>query len=97
MNRHAQPEKCLKEARAINPALLEGVTLRPDGALTRMAVERNLRRLPVERRERTLVEGLNELLYGVLLAVKRTLGGDHEAEAVRLLRNLRPSERKTGA
>lgn len=90
-------EKCLREVRAINPALLEGVTLRPDGALTGMAVERNLRRMAPERRERCLVEGLNELLYNVLLAVKRTLGGDQEAEAVRLLRRLQPRERRLGA
>jgi hypothetical protein len=90
-------EKCLREVRAINPVLLEGATLRPDGALTEMAVEGNLRRMAPERRERCLVEGLNELLYNVLLAVKRTLGGDQEAEAVRLLRRLGPRERRLGA
>jgi hypothetical protein len=90
-------DKCLREVRGMNPDLLGGVTLRPDGGLTGMAIERNLRRMPAERRERALVEGLNELLYAVLLSVKRTLGRHHEAEAVRLLRGLRPAGSSLGA
>ena len=35
---------------------------------------------------RELVDALNELLYAELLAIKRTLGADHESAIVRELR-----------
>ena len=54
------------------------MALRKDGSLDEAAVERNLARLPEERRRPALVDALNELLYAELLAVKRTLGADHE-------------------
>jgi hypothetical protein len=49
-------------------------------------VERNLNRLPDAEQRSTLVDALNELLYAELLAVKRTLGADHEASIVRAFR-----------
>ena len=66
--------------------VLQGVTLRKDGSLDEAAVERNLAHLPEESRRSTLVDALNELLYADLLAVKRTLGADHETAIVRELR-----------
>ena len=90
-------EKSLRDVRGINPGLLEGVELNPDGRLDRFTLERNLRRTPASRRERLLVEGLNEFLYAALLGVKRTLGRAHEAEAVRLLRGVRHAGQAFGA
>jgi hypothetical protein len=49
-------------------------------------VERNLGRLAEDRRRPALVDALNELLYAELLAVKRTLGAEHESAIVRDLR-----------
>jgi len=80
-------EKSLREARGLQPALLEGVGSRPEGSLDEPALERNLRRLPPERRREAAIVGLNEVLYSFVLAIKRTLGVEHEAEAVRLLRS----------
>ena len=57
-----------------------------DGALDDGAVERNVGRLPEEKRREALVGALNELLYAELLAVKRTLGEDHEGTIIRALR-----------
>ena len=72
--------------RESRPDVLQGVTLGKDGSLDEAAVERNLGRLAEDRRRPALVDALNELLYAELLAVKRTLGADHETAIVRDLR-----------
>jgi hypothetical protein len=78
--------KYLGTVRETRPEVLEDVDLRPDGSLDDPAVERNVGRLPEAERRDALVEALNELLYAELLAVKRTLGGDHEGTIIRALR-----------
>jgi hypothetical protein len=78
--------KYLGTVRETRPDVLEGVRLRPDGSLDDPSVERNVGRLPEEERREALVEALNELLYAELLAVKRTLGEDHEGTIIRALR-----------
>jgi hypothetical protein len=78
--------KYLNTVRDARPEVLQGVSLRKDGSLDEAAVERNLGRLSEERRRQVLVDALNELLYAELLAVKRTLGADHETAIVRELR-----------
>ena len=49
-------------------------------------LERNLNRFPEDGRRGLLVDGLNELLYAELLAVKRTLGAEHEASIIKAVR-----------
>ena len=78
--------KYLNTVRESRPEVLAGVPLRKDGSLDEAAVERNLGRLAEDRRRPALVDALNELLYAELLAVKRTLGADHESAIVRDLR-----------
>ncbi len=78
--------KYLNTVRESRPEVLQGVPLRKDGSLDEAVVERNLGRLSEERRRIALVDALNELLYAELLAVKRTLGADHESAIVRELR-----------
>ena len=78
--------KYLGTVRQARPEILQDVALRSDGALEEAALERNLARLPEDRRRPALVDALNELLYAELLAVKRTLGPDHETALVRELR-----------
>jgi hypothetical protein len=78
--------KYLGTVRESRPDVLSGVPLRKDGSLDEAAVERNLGRLAEDRRRPALVDALNELLYAELLAVKRTLGADHESAIVRELR-----------
>ena len=78
--------KYLGTVRETRPDVLEGVGLRPDGSLDDPSVERNVGRLPDEEQREALVGALNELLYAELLAVKRTLGEDHEGTIIRALR-----------
>ena len=78
--------KYLGTVRQARPEILQDVALRSDGALEESALERNLARLPEDKRRAALVDALNELLYAELLAVKRTLGPDHETALVRELR-----------
>jgi len=78
--------KYLNTVRESRPEVLSAVPLRKDGSLDEAAVERNLGRLAEDQRRSALVDALNELLYAELLAVKRTLGADHESAIVRDLR-----------
>jgi len=78
--------KYLNTVRDAHPAVLGGVALRKDGSLNETAVERNLARMAEDDRRSALVAALNELLYAELLAIKRTLGADHESAIVRELR-----------
>jgi hypothetical protein len=76
-------EKYLATLRQSRAEVFENVKLLGDGTLDASIVERNLTRLPEEQRRPTAVEALNELLYAELLAVKRTLGSEHEAAVIR--------------
>jgi hypothetical protein len=78
--------KYLATVRETRPEALDDVELRSDGALDDGAVERNVGRLPEEERREALVGALNEFLYAELLAVKRTLGEEHEGTIIRALR-----------
>ncbi len=80
-------EKYLNGLRDGRPEVFAGVKLHKDGTLDAAALERNLHRQPESERRGTLVDALNELLYAELLAVKRTLGAEHEANIVRALRD----------
>lgn len=78
--------KYLGGVRESRKDVLQDVPMRRDGALEETAIERNLSLLPEEERRPALVDALNELLYAELFAVRRTLGSDHEATLVRMLR-----------
>lgn len=80
-------EKYLSGLRESRKAVLAGVKLQKDGSLDPAILERNLDALPEEHRRPQLLDALNELLYAELLAVKRTLGSEHEAAIVRALRD----------
>ncbi len=78
--------KYLGTVRETRPEVLADVELRSDGAVDDGTIERNVGRLPEEERRERLVGALNELLYAELLAVKRTLGEEHEGTIIRALR-----------
>jgi hypothetical protein len=80
-------EKYLGTLREGKKEVFGGVKLQKDGTLDVSVIERNLNKLPEDQRRGLLVDGLNELLYAELLAVKRTLGSDHEANIVRAFRD----------
>src|SRR5262249_6453665 len=76
-------EKYLGGLREQRKDVFTGVKLQKDGTLDAAAIERNLNKFPEEERRSRLVDGLNELLYAELLAVKRTLGSEHEATLIK--------------
>jgi hypothetical protein len=80
-------EKYLAGLREARKEVLAGVKLQKDGTLDGALLERNLNRLAEDQKRPLLVDSLNELLYAELLAVKRTLGADHEAAIIRAFRD----------
>jgi hypothetical protein len=78
--------KYLASVRESRKDVLQDVAMRRDGSLEETAIEHNLQLLDEQQRRPALVDALNELLYAELFAVRRTLGADHEATLVRLLR-----------
>jgi hypothetical protein len=80
-------EKYLAGLRDGRKAVFGGVKLLKDGTLDPAVIERNLNALAEDQRRPQLVDALNELLYAELLAVKRTLGAEHEANIVRALKD----------
>ena len=79
-------EKYLGTLRDGRKDVFGGVKLQKDGTLDVTVIERNLNRFPEEQRRSMLVDALNELLYAELLAIKRTLGAEHEAAIVKALK-----------
>jgi hypothetical protein len=79
-------EKYLGTIRESRKDVFAGARLQKDGTLEPAVIEKNVDRYPEEQRRGLLVDALNELLYAELLAVKRTLGSDHEANIIRALR-----------
>jgi uncharacterized protein DUF4388 len=69
-------------------ALLAEQRLGRDGTLDERLLQKSLRSLGNGARIEKLIDGLNELLYAELLAVRRTLGSQHEGRAVQGLREL---------
>ncbi len=79
-------EKYLAGLRESRKDVFAGVKLQKDGSLDPALVERNLNKLPEDERRGRLVDALNELLYAELLAVKRTLGAEHETAIIKAFR-----------
>jgi len=80
-------EKYLGNLRESRKDVLAGVKLQKDGTLDAPVIERNLNRVPDDDHRRALlVDALNELLYAELLAVKRTLGAEHESNIIKAFR-----------
>jgi len=82
-------DKYLREVREANESLLSKIALTKEGTLNEDALVRNLQRVHGNNRLDALVKGLNEFLYSGQLAVKRTLGADHEAVVIRRLNEIR--------
>jgi hypothetical protein len=76
-------EKYLGGLRESRKQVFGTVKLQKDGTLDAALIERNLNQVPEDARRPMLVDALNELLYAELLAVKRTLGPEHESQIVR--------------
>jgi hypothetical protein len=78
----------LMEQKRQQPALLAEQNLGRDGTLDERLLQKSLRNLGNGGSVDPLLDGLNELLYSELLAIRRTLGPHHEGRAVQGLREL---------
>jgi len=85
---HSVLEKYLATLREQRKEILGGLKLRSDGTLDADQLALNMSHLPEAERVGLLVDALNELLYAELLAVKRTLGAEHEAAVIKALQTL---------
>ncbi len=81
-------EKYLGRLKTTLPEVFARVTLRSNGALSEERILENLLALGGTRRT-TLVDALNEYLYSSLLAIRRTLGPEHEQKVLETLRSTR--------
>ncbi len=79
-------EKYLATLRQSRPDVLQNAELKGDGTLDPSQLEHNLTKVAEDLRRGVLVDTLNELLYAEILAVKRTLGAEHEAAVIRAFR-----------
>jgi len=82
--------KYLMEIRENNTSVLKNVVMRKDGTLDEATIEGNLNWLRVDSKKDALISSLNEFLYSAILAVKRTLGPEHESQVILTLKDLRP-------
>jgi hypothetical protein len=82
--------KYLMDIRDSNASLLKNVTLRKDGTLDEATIKGNLNWIRDDNKKEVLVSSLNEFLYSSILAVKRTLGPEHESRVIETLKDLRP-------
>jgi hypothetical protein len=82
-------DKYLREVREANSSLFNRIALSKEGTLDEEALSRNLHLVRDKNRIDVLIKGLNEFLYSGQLAVKRTLGAEHEAVVVRRLNEIR--------
>ena len=78
----------LMEQKKQQPALLAEQSLGRDGTLDERQLHKCVRGLGNGNRPELLLDGLNELLYVELLAIRRTLGPQHEGRAIQGLREL---------
>jgi hypothetical protein len=81
--------KYLMDLKETNGSVLKDVTLRKDGTLDALAVQANVKSLEDGQKD-TLISALNEFLYSSILAVKRTLGPEHESRVIETLKDIRP-------
>lgn len=82
--------KYLTDLRENNSSVFKNVSLKKDGTLDEDTIAGNLNWLRAESKREALVNSLNEFLYSAILAVKRTLGPEHERLVIETLKDVRP-------
>lgn len=82
--------KYLMDLRENNSSVLKNVSLKKDGTLDDVTIAGNLNWIRAESKREALVSTLNEFLYSAILAVKRTLGPDHERQVIETLKDVKP-------
>jgi hypothetical protein len=82
--------KYLLEIREEDGSILKNVVLKKDGTLDETTILGNLNWVRGNNKKDVLIAALNEFLYSAILAVKRTLGPEHESQVIETLRDIRP-------
>jgi hypothetical protein len=82
--------KYLSELKETTVSIFKNVALKKDGTLDSATLQGNLNWIRAESRRDVLVSSLNEFLYSSILAVKRTLGPEHESRVIESLKDVRP-------
>jgi len=82
--------KYLSELKETTASIFKNVALKKDGTLDSATLQGNLNWIRAESRRDVLLSSLNEFLYSSILAVKRTLGPEHESRVIESLKDVRP-------
>jgi hypothetical protein len=82
--------KYLMELKEANASILKNVQLKKDGTLDVATIQGNLNWIRNDQKRDLLLASLNEFLYSSILAVKRTLGPEHESRVIETLKDIRP-------
>lgn len=84
-------KKYLMELSENHASVLKHVGLKKDGTIDAAAIRVNLSEISSkDKREELLLTSLNEFLYAAILAVKKTLGTEHESRVIETLKDFRP-------
>jgi hypothetical protein len=78
-------EKCMEDTKPLLSPILAKARFTPDGKIETNSVVKGGIALSGEEIKAQLLPGLNEILVALVLAVKRTLGNEHEAMLVKNL------------
>jgi hypothetical protein len=81
-------EKCIEDTKPLLSPILAKARLTPDGKIETNSVIKGGIALSGEEIRAQLLPGLNEILVALVLAVKRTLGNEHEAMLVKNLKKI---------
>lgn len=82
-------EKSLQESKSRHSPLFQNVKLQPDGQIDTSSVLRGKFNFSSQHTKQNLLIGLNDILVAEVLAVKKTLGAEHEAILVRNLEKIK--------
>ena len=82
--------KYLHDLKETNSSVLKNVILKKDGTLDGSTIQGNLNWIHEDNKKELLVASLNEFLYSTILAVKRTLGPEHESRVIETIKDIRP-------
>jgi hypothetical protein len=81
-------EKCIEDTKPLLSPILAKARLAPDGTIEPNSVIKGGIALSGEEIKAQLLPGLNEILVALVLAVKRTLGSEHEYILVKNLKKI---------
>ncbi len=81
-------EKCLEDTKPVLSPIFEKARLAPDGKIETNTILKGSISLSGEEFRLQFLNGLNEILVAEVLAVKRTLGNEHESTLINYLKKI---------